>query len=113
MQRLLVKGGYSLNGSIRISGAKNAVLKLMAAALLGHGKFIIRNVPEIKDVFTMMGVLRALGVEVSLEDSTLTMEVGELNGNAPAELVREMRASIQVMGPLLGKLGWVRISRPG
>ncbi len=113
MQRLLVEGGRPLQGTVSVSGAKNAVLKLMAAALLGDGKFIIRNVPAIKDVFTMIGVLKALGVKCQLEGSTLYLTVGDIQGEAPAELVQEMRASIQIMGPLIAKLGWVKISQPG
>ena len=113
MQKLLIEGGYPLRGVIRVSGAKNAVLKLMAAALLGKGRFIIHDVPEIKDVFTMIGVLAALGVEARFENSTLTLQVNEIHGEAPTELVREMRASIQVMGPLLARLGRVRIAKPG
>ncbi len=113
MQKLVIHGGYPLSGSIRVSGAKNAVLKLMAAALLGKGKFIIREVPAIKDVYTMIGVLTALGVKAELEDGVLTLEVDTLTGEAPPDLVQEMRASIQVMGPLLARLGWVTIAKPG
>lgn len=113
MQKVLIEGGYPLRGVIRVSGAKNAVLKLMAAALLGKGRFVIHDVPEIKDVFTMIGVLEALGVEAHYADSTLTLDVDEIHGEPPTELVREMRASIQVMGPLLARLGRVRIAKPG
>jgi len=113
MQKLVIEGGYPLSGTIRISGAKNAVLKMMAAALLGKGKFVIYDVPAIKDVYTMLGVLTTLGVEAKLQDSVLTMEVDQVSGDTPTELVQEMRASIQVMGPLLARLGWVRIAKPG
>lgn len=113
MPRLLVQGGYQLKGNIRVGGAKNAVLKLMAAALLGKGEFIIRDVPDIKDVSTMVGVIKALGVSVEREDHTLRLEVAELNGEAPANLVSDMRASIQVIGPLLAKRGYVTVSMPG
>ena len=113
MQRILIEGGHPLSGTIRISGAKNSVLKVMAAALLGKGRFIISDVPEIKDVYTMIGVLEALGVKADLTKSVLTLDVDELDGNAPTDLVQEMRASIQVMGPLLARLGWVRIAKPG
>ena len=111
MQKLLIEGGYPLSGTIRISGAKNAVLKLMAAALLGRGKFVIHDVPAIKDVYTMIGVLTALGVKAELADSILTLEVDEISGEPPTDLVQEMRASIQVMGPLLARLGWVKLPR--
>lgn len=113
MRELLIEGGHALTGSIRVSGAKNAVLKLMAAALLGQGEFVIRDVPAIKDVYIMLGVLQALGVGTELKDSVLRLNVTEINGDAPTELVQEMRASIQVMGPLLARLGRVRIAKPG
>jgi len=113
MRKLLVEGGNPLKGTVRISGAKNSVLKLMAASLLGTGKFEIGDVPAIKDVYTMIGVLESLGVKAKLIDSKLTLEVGELTGVTPTDLVQEMRASIQVMGPLLARLGWVRITKPG
>lgn len=89
MQKLIIEGGYPLTGTIRISGAKNAVLKLMAAALLGKGKFVIRDVPAIKDVYTMIGVLTALGVKAELTDSVLTLEVDQITGEAPTDLVQE------------------------
>lgn len=113
MQRLVIEGGRLLQGTLRVSGAKNAVLKLMAAALLGQGRFTIKDVPDIKDVHTMIGVLKTLGASVELQDSTLVIQVDELSGQTPDQLVREMRASIQVMGPLLARLGWVKISLPG
>ncbi|NMB39033.1 MAG: UDP-N-acetylglucosamine 1-carboxyvinyltransferase, partial [Firmicutes bacterium] len=81
MQRILIEGGHPLSGTIRISGAKNSVLKVMAAALLGKGRFIISDVPEIKDVYTMIGVLEALGVKADLTKSVLTLDVDELDGN--------------------------------
>ncbi len=113
MQRIQIEGGRPLSGTVRISGAKNSVLKIMAAALLGNGRFVISDVPEIKDVYTMIGVLQALGVKANLNNATLTLEVEKLQGNTPTDLVQEMRASIQVMGPLLARLGRVHIAKPG
>lgn len=113
MPKLRIDGGYPLSGTIRVGGAKNAVLKLMAASLLGNGTFVIKDAPSITDVFTMAEMLRALGAHIAFTDHELKISIGTLSGEAPENLVREMRASIQVMGPLLAKLGWVKISMPG
>jgi UDP-N-acetylglucosamine 1-carboxyvinyltransferase len=108
-------GGRRLTGMVKISGAKNAVLKLMAAALLANNDCVIHNVPQIKDVETMIGVLRGLGAEVFWADAaTLKIKVSQgLDFCAPDQYVREMRASAQVMGPLLAKLGRVKLYQPG
>jgi UDP-N-acetylglucosamine 1-carboxyvinyltransferase len=115
LSRFVISGGNPLRGAVQISGAKNAVLKLMAAALLTNSQCMIRNVPRIRDVETMIGVLRGLGADVSWEDeATLRIDVEQgLGYNAPDQYVREMRASAQVMGPLLAKLGRVKMFQPG
>lgn len=114
MEKLVIRGGIPLKGKIRVSGAKNAVLKLMCAALLGNEPCCIRNVPRIKDVETMCDVLRSLGAQVDWRGSSLRIEVlDKLDYTAPHELIKSMRASIQVMGPLLVRLGKVRVSLPG
>ncbi|NMB12972.1 MAG: UDP-N-acetylglucosamine 1-carboxyvinyltransferase [Firmicutes bacterium] len=114
MPRIRIDGHRQLRGFIPISGAKNAVLKLMAAALMASGESVIHNVPHIQDVVTMIELLGTLGVGVEFNANTLRLSVGEEIGEeAPHELVRKMRASIQVMGPLLGRLGRVRVSLPG
>ncbi|HYH03515.1 MAG TPA: UDP-N-acetylglucosamine 1-carboxyvinyltransferase [Bacillota bacterium] len=115
LYRFEISGGRKLKGMVKISGAKNAVLKLMAAALLSNSECLIRNVPRIRDVETMIGVLRGLGAEVSWEDETsLRIRVDQgLDYTAPDQYVREMRASAQVMGPLLAKLGRVKLYQPG
>lgn len=115
LYRFEIRGGRKLKGTVKISGAKNAVLKLMAAALLSNNECLIRNVPRIKDVETMIGVLSGLGAEVSWEDqTTLRIKVNQgLGFIAPDQYVREMRASAQVMGPLLAKLGRVKLYQPG
>ena len=115
MEQLHIVGGQRLRGQVRISGAKNAVLKLMAASLLVEDECIIRNVPLIKDVLTMIEVLRSLGVEISWEEEAVLRikPKKDLNYVAPDELVREMRASVQVMGPLLTKIGKVKLYQPG
>ena len=115
MERLEIEGGYSLRGEVPVSGAKNAVLKLMAASLLAEDECIIRNVPLIKDVLTMIEVLRSLGAEVSWADQAVLQIVPrkDLGYSAPDELVREMRASVQVMGPLLSRIRKVKLFQPG
>jgi UDP-N-acetylglucosamine 1-carboxyvinyltransferase len=115
LEQLHIVGGHRLSGKVKISGAKNAVLKLMAASLLVENECIIRNVPLIKDVLTMIEVLRGLGVEISWEDDAVLRikPKKELYFSAPDELVREMRASVQVMGPLLTKVGKVKLFQPG
>lgn len=115
MERLLINGGNRLAGEMRISGAKNAVLKLMAASLLAESECLIRNVPHIKDVLTMIEVLRGLGVEVCwTEEDVLRIRPKTLSAfSAPDEMVKEMRASVQVMGPILTRLKKVKLFQPG
>jgi len=113
MAKLVIEGGHQLQGTIRVRGAKNSVLKLMAASLLGHGSFRISDVPAITDVRTMVGVLRSLGAEAVLQGNELFISVNGLQGRPPERLVQSMRASIQVMGPLLARLGKTEIALPG
>jgi UDP-N-acetylglucosamine 1-carboxyvinyltransferase len=114
MDRLLVTGGARLAGSVRISGAKNSALKLMAAALLAPGRSTIANVPRIQDCFTMGDVLAHLGVGVSWDGDRVTIDATDLTSSeTPYELVRQMRASIVVLGPLLARLGDARVAMPG
>mgnify|MGYP001429855078 FL=1 len=114
-ERLEIIGGRKLRGTVNVSGAKNAVLKLMAASLLSNSQCLIRNVPRIRDVDTMIGVLRSLGVEIGwVEEHSLLIRItGDLNDSASDELVKQMRASAQVMGPLLTKIGRVKLFQPG
>jgi UDP-N-acetylglucosamine 1-carboxyvinyltransferase len=114
MVKYLINGGIPLAGTVRISGAKNSALKLMAASLLSEEKSILHNVPLIQDVFTMAEVLRELGAEVSFDSDRVEIDPsGDLLDTAPYELVRQMRASILVMGPLLARLKRARIAMPG
>lgn len=114
MTRLTIDGPVALTGEVAVSGAKNAALKVMAAALLVPGRVTIRRVPEIADVFLMADVLKALGADVEHSDGSLTIDAaGELQDETPYELVRMMRASIQVLGPLLARLGRARVALPG
>jgi len=113
MGAFLVEGARRLQGTVQVSGAKNSALKLMVAALLGHGAFGLDNVPRITDVYTMAGVLESLGARVNLDGHRLAIEVNSLQGHTPEHLVKSMRASVQVMGPLLARLGWVEVALPG
>ena len=113
-ERFLVEGGRPLYGEVEISGAKNAALKLIAAALLAPGKTTLRNVPRIKDVDTMRAVLDGLGVESDYTNRTLAIDAADLDSyTAPYELVRQMRASIVVLGPLVARFGEAEVSAPG
>jgi len=112
--RLVVQGGRRLTGEISLSGAKNSALKLMAASLLADTPSTIRRTPRIADVGTMVAMLRALGARVDASADVLSIDPsGQLNDCAPYELVRTMRASIIVMGPMVARLGRARIAMPG
>ncbi len=115
MEKLIVSGGKKLSGSIKISGAKNAVLPIIAASLLGTTTSRLEEIPALEDVGTISEVLRYLGVAVSTEEAgTLIVDSANLACcEAPYELVRKMRASFLVMGPLLARAGQARISLPG
>ncbi len=112
--RLLVRSGHRLSGQVAVSGAKNSALKLMAASLLGSGKTILRNVPDIDDVHTMREVLEYLGATVDFADGTLTLDTSGVRSHvAPYDLVQRMRASIQIMGPLVARFGEAKVAMPG
>ncbi|MDO5359924.1 MAG: UDP-N-acetylglucosamine 1-carboxyvinyltransferase [Jeotgalicoccus sp.] len=115
MDKIIVKGGQKLSGSVEIEGAKNAVLPILAASLLaGEGRSIIKNVPELSDVNTLTKLITTLGAEASAEKNSVTIDAsGELNCIAPYELVSKMRASMLVMGPLLSRYGYCNIAMPG
>ncbi len=108
-----MQGGNPLKGEIRVSGAKNSVLKLMAASLLADSPCVIENAPMISDVFIMAEVLRRLGAKVSLAENKVEIEPSITDIEAPYEYVSQMRASLLVLGPLLGKKGKARVARPG
>ena len=109
-----VRAGGPLEGTVAIGGAKNSVLKLMAACLLTEGTFVIRNVPDIEDVAVMGEVLRAMGVSVSQSDDVLTIDRPEpITPEAPYALTEQLRASTAVLGPLLAGIGHARVALPG
>jgi UDP-N-acetylglucosamine 1-carboxyvinyltransferase len=114
MDRLIVRGGPPLSGSVRVSGAKNSALKLMAAALLAEGRSVIENVPRIQDCRTMTEVLDHLGARTAWEDGAVAIDATEVRSvETPYELVSRMRASILVLGPLLARTGRARVAMPG
>jgi len=114
MDRLLVTGGARLQGTVRISGAKNSALKLMAASLIAPGKSAIHNIPRIQDCRTMAEVLEGLGATVSWRDATIEVDASAVGSHeTPYELVRRMRASIVVLGPLLARFGRATVAMPG
>ena len=114
MERFYIEGGRRLGGEVRVSGAKNAALKLMAAALLAPGRTTLHNVPRIRDVDTMLAVLDGLGAGSDFHDNTLEIDAGSIDSyTAPYDLVRQMRASIVVLGPLVARFGEAEVSAPG
>lgn len=115
MDYFVIRGGKPLQGRIAISGAKNAALPILAASLLTSEELRLNNVPHLNDITTMVELLGALGAEVAVDESgTLCMSAAELSSRrAPYELVKTMRASILVMGPLLARFGRAEVSFPG
>jgi len=114
MDRFRVTGGASLRGDVRVAGAKNSVLKLMAAALLAEGETTLTDVPQILDVGYMGDLLRQMGCEVSQDDGVVSIQVPpDVGHDAPYELVRRLRASICVLGPLVARCGRARVALPG
>ncbi len=115
MDKLLISGGISLNGEICISGAKNAALPILAATLLANSPCYITNVPRLRDITTMMSLLKRMGAHLTV-DENLGIEVNSTSVQtftAPYELVKTMRASILVLGPLLARFGQAQVSLPG
>lgn len=116
MKKYVIRGGKTLSGNVKISGAKNSALKLMAASILANSKVTLQNVPDIEDVNTMAEVLKTLNAKVVFEPHKNRLEVDPSSIDsfeAPYELVRKMRASVLVAGPLLSKFGRVKIAIPG
>lgn len=114
MEKLMIHGGAQLQGTVKISGAKNAVLPIIAAALLGQSPSLLEDVPDLEDVRTISEVLSQLGVKVNSNEHTLQIDSSQIaKCEAPYELVRKMRASFLIMGPLLARCGRAKISLPG
>jgi UDP-N-acetylglucosamine 1-carboxyvinyltransferase len=113
MDSLLIKGGVPLHGDVQVSGAKNSVLPIMAAALLTPEPCIIRRVPQLSDVRFMGQILQWLGAKVESDGDSMRIQAARIKGHGDYELVRKMRGSICIMGPLLGRLKKAAVSLPG
>jgi UDP-N-acetylglucosamine 1-carboxyvinyltransferase len=113
MESLLIKGGVPLHGEVQISGAKNAVLPILAATLLTKDKCVIHNVPDLSDVGFMGKILASLGATVKIDGNTVTVQAAKLKAHGDYDLIRKMRGSICILGPLLGRLRKAQVSLPG
>lgn len=114
MDKFIIKGGKKLSGTVEIRGAKNAALPIMAATLLAPGTHTLRNVPNLRDITTMRKLLNHLGCEVDVGNDGMTIRADHLNfDEAPYELVKTMRASVLVLGPLVARMRHARVSLPG
>jgi len=115
MEKLIIKGGVPINGEIKISGAKNAALPILAATLLSGAPIQLSNIPHLQDVTTIVSLLGQMGVNIMLDErSNIEVQATSLSSfHAPYELVRTMRASILVLGPLLSRFGEAQVSLPG
>ena len=114
METIIIEGGHPLHGRVGISGAKNAALPILAATLLAPGTHTIHNVPDLRDTRTMLKLLETLGARHWREGTTVQVDTTDLSGaEAPYDLVKTMRASVLVLGPLLARAGYARVSLPG
>ena len=114
MDKFVIEGGHKLSGRVKVSGAKNSALALMPATLLNNGINSFSNIPKVNDIYTMIKLLKHLGVEASFENNSLELDTSNItNQNAPYEHVKKMRASVYVLGPLLAKYGYSKVSMPG
>jgi UDP-N-acetylglucosamine 1-carboxyvinyltransferase len=114
MDAIRIRGGKALHGTIPVSGAKNAALPILCATLLSEGESLLRNVPKLRDIDTTAALLRFLGCKVSCAPPEVRVAAsGDVRPEAPYELVKQMRASIMVLGPLLARFGRAKVSLPG
>jgi UDP-N-acetylglucosamine 1-carboxyvinyltransferase len=114
VERLAIVGGRPLTGSVRVHGAKNAALPILAASVLAAGKSTITDVPDLKDIRVMSQILESLGAKVSIEGRTAQVDSSTIHTfEVPEEMMRQMRSSIFLMGPILARFGTVRVSKPG
>ena len=114
MDKFVIQGGAKIEGEVRISGAKNAALPLLAAMILADSPITLKNVPDLKDVRTLVKLISGLGITMSYEGDTVVADTSTLDNQfAPYELVKTMRASILVLGPLLARYGSAKVSLPG
>ena len=114
MNKIVLTGGNILQGRVAVSGSKNAALPLMAATLIHPGQYLLHNVPDLRDTRTMLRLLETLGTKWSREGTTVRLDTRDLTGTeAPYDLVKTMRASVLVLGPLIARTGRARVSLPG
>src|SRR4030095_41146 len=113
MDGIRIQGGAALSGSIGISGAKNAALPILCATLLSDGESLLRNVPRLRDIDTTARLLRTLAREAQADPPEVRAGGGAVTPESPYELVKQMRASVLVLGPLTARYGRARVSLPG
>jgi len=114
LDKFIINGKKKLSGSVKISGAKNASLALMPASLLVDGVTVLKNTPKLNDVYTMIKLLNQLGVKSEFDDHSLKLNCSNITSQtAPYDHVKKMRASVYVLGPLLGRFGYAKVSLPG
>src|ERR1700759_1213417 len=113
MDKIVIRGGHSLKGSVKISGSKNSALPILAATLLTREQCVIQRVPDLSDVHYMLQILAHLGADVEGASGTGTVQDQNWDRGAPYEIVRKMRASVCVLGPLLGREKEATVSLPG
>ena len=114
MEKIVIEGKAKLSGQVKISGAKNAVLPIMTAALMGNGSSSLTNVPNLKDTRTMIKLLEIIGAKCNFKNGSLQIDAEKIeNPEAPYDLVKTMRASFYVLGPLIARCGYVKVSLPG
>lgn len=114
VERFSIEGGQPLVGSVRVHGAKNAALPILAASLMAKGESLILDVPDLQDIQVMQEILESLGARVTRDETTISVDPGTIDSTeVPDDLMRQMRSSIFLMGPLLARYGSVRVSKPG
>jgi len=114
LEKLVIEGGRPLSGTVKIQGAKNAALPILAACIMAEGTHRIQNVPDLLDIHVMLNILRALGCQAELSDGTVTIDTAPMHSShIPEHLMRQMRSSIFLMGPLLARFGEVHVYQPG
>jgi UDP-N-acetylglucosamine 1-carboxyvinyltransferase len=113
MDKIVIRGGHSLQGSVKISGSKNSALPILAATLLTRERCVIQRVPDLSDVHYMLQILAHLGADVERASGIVTVQAEKVDSVAPYEIVRKMRASVCVLGPLLGREKEATVSLPG
>ncbi len=114
MEKFIIHGGKPLFGKVKVSGAKNSALAIMPATLLTNGENRLTNIPQVNDIFTMKKLMEHLGSVITFDNGTLIIDNSKIhNQNAPYEHVKKMRASIYVLGPLLARYGYAKVSMPG